>query len=65
MIDNFDVALTRFEADVRAGKANIRVAKRESGSRAGGDGSFGPSAIGVLLILLAAHGSRREELRVA
>ncbi len=30
MIDNFDAALTKFEADVRAGKANIRVAKRES-----------------------------------
>jgi rhombotail lipoprotein len=64
MIDNFDVALTRFEADVRAGKANVRVAKREGG-RSGGGGSFGPLALGGLLILLAARRSRREELRVA
>jgi|RhiMetdeSRZDD1v2_1073273.scaffolds.fasta_scaffold12937_6 rhombotail lipoprotein len=63
MIDNFDVALTKFEADVRAGKANVRVAKREGG-RSGG-GSFGPLALGGLLILLAARRSRREELRVA
>ena len=65
MVDNFDVALTKFEADVRAGKANIRVAKREGGGRAGGGGSFGPLALGGLLILLAARRSRREELRVA
>jgi len=66
MIDNFDLALTKFEADVRAGKANVRVAKRESGSRsAGGGGSFGPLALAVLLILLAARRSRRQQLRLA
>lgn len=66
MIDNFDLALTKFEADVRAGKANVRVAKRESGGRSGGGGgSFGPLALGVLLILLAARRSRREQLRAA
>jgi rhombotail lipoprotein len=53
MIDNFDAALTKFEADVRAGKANIRVAKREANGRAGGGGSFGPLALGMLLIVLA------------
>ena len=65
MIDNFDVALTKFEADVRAGKANVRVAKRESTGGKGGGGSFGPLALGGLLILLAARRSRREQLRVA
>ena len=55
MIDNFDVALTKFEADVRAGKANIRVAKREASGRAGGGGSFGPLALGMLLVVLAAR----------
>ena len=65
MIDNFDVALTKFEADVRAGKANVRVAQRASTSAKGGGGSFGPLALGVLLILLAARRSRREQLRVA
>jgi len=66
MIDNFDMALTKFEADVRAGKANIRVAKRESGGvRSGGGGGFGPSALGVLLILLAARRSHRDQPGVA
>lgn len=65
MIDNFDLALTKFEADVRAGKANVRVAQRASTGARGGGGSFGPLALGVLLILLAARRSRREELRVA
>ncbi len=55
MIDNFDAALTKFEADVRAGKANIRVAKRESSGRAGGGGSFGPLALGMLLVVLVAR----------
>ena len=55
MIDNFDAALTKFEADVRAGKANVRVARRETGGRAGGGGSFGPLALGILLIALAAR----------
>jgi rhombotail lipoprotein len=62
MIDNFDLALTKFEADVRAGKANVRVAKRESSGARGGGGGFGPLALGVLLILLAA---RREQMRLA
>lgn len=65
MIDNFDLALTKFEADVRAGTANVRVAKRESGGRAGGGGSFGPLALGVLLILFAARRLRRRQLRIA
>ena len=70
MIDNFDLALTKFEADVRAGKANVRVAKRESSGRSGsgsggGGGSFGPLALGVLLALLAARRWRRQEPRFA
>jgi rhombotail lipoprotein len=54
MIDNFDLALTKFEADVRAGKANVRVAKRESGGRSGGGGgSFGLLSLCGLLLLFA------------
>ena len=63
MIDNFDVALTKFEADVRAGKANIRVAKRESGGRSGGGGgSFAPLSLGLLALLAVAR--RRAMQRV-
>lgn len=62
MIDNFDVALTKFEADVRAGKANIRVAKREGGGRSGGGGSFAPLSLGLLALLAVAR--RRAMQRV-
>jgi rhombotail lipoprotein len=62
MIDNFDVALTKFEADVRAGKANIRVAKREGGGRSGGGGSFAPLSLGLLALLAIAR--RRAMQRV-
>jgi rhombotail lipoprotein len=60
MIDNFDVALTRFEADVRAGKANVRVAKRSSN---GGGGGFAPLSLGLLALLVVAR--RRTVQRVA
>lgn len=63
MVDNFDLALTKFEADVRAGKANVRVAKRESGGAGGGGGSFAPLSLGVLMILVAAR--RRAVKRFA
>jgi rhombotail lipoprotein len=62
MIDNFDLALTKFEADVRAGKAAVRVARREGGGHGGG-GSFAPLSLGVLAILVAAR--RRAVQRVA
>lgn len=55
MIDNFDLALTKFEADVRAGKAKVRVAKRESGGRSGGGGSFGLLSLGGLLLLFVSR----------
>jgi rhombotail lipoprotein len=52
MIENFDLALTKFEADVRAGKANVRVARREiSGARGGGN--FGPLWLAGILLLVA------------
>lgn len=63
MIDNFDVSLTKFEADVRAGKANIRVAKRQSSGGGGGGGSFAPLSLGLLALLVVAR--RRTMPRVA
>jgi hypothetical protein len=45
LVDNFDVALTKFESDVRAGKANVKVTSRSSagGSQgSGGGGSWDP-----------------------
>jgi rhombotail lipoprotein len=55
MIGNFDAALTRFEGDVRAGKANVRVVNRNGSPRSqgSGGGSVDVLSICVLLSLLA------------
>lgn len=54
LIENFDAALVKFEADVRAGKANVRVTQRGSGqaTNGGGGGSFSWSEV-LMLVLLA------------
>jgi rhombotail lipoprotein len=49
LIENFDAALRQFESDVRAGKANVRVAHRGAiGASGGGGGAMNP----VWLLLL-------------
>jgi rhombotail lipoprotein len=54
MIGNFDIALTKFETDVRTGKANVRVVNRNDSSGGhGGSGSFELLTIVALLSLLA------------
>ncbi|MEO8309459.1 MAG: rhombotarget lipoprotein [Pseudomonadota bacterium] len=58
LIENFDTALTNFEKDVRAGKGNVRVVKRNNSGGGGGAGAFGALDAGLLLILLVA-GLRR------
>jgi rhombotail lipoprotein len=60
MIENFDAALTAFESDVRAGKANVRVARSE----AGGGGAFGGLEVLMLLAVGAADVLRRRAQRV-
>lgn len=52
MIDNFDTALTAFEADVHAGKANVRVVDRNVPAGTGGGGSLDPWQILALLTLI-------------
>jgi rhombotail lipoprotein len=52
LIENFDAALVAFETSVRAGKANVRVVKRNQ-SGAGGGGAVGALDVLVLLMLLA------------
>lgn len=65
LLGNFDAALTAFEADVRAGKANVRVVKRSNaGGSGGGAGSTGlVDALGLLLLLLALVHIRRRSAR--
>jgi rhombotail lipoprotein len=62
LLDNFDIALTSFENDVRAGKANVRVVNRNAGN--GGAGAFGALDAAALAILLIAALSRRSMRRV-
>jgi rhombotail lipoprotein len=53
LIKNFDAALISFENDVRAGKANVRVVRRNGGT--GGAGAFSvPDAAMLALLLIAA-----------
>ncbi|HKE94824.1 MAG TPA: hypothetical protein VKB34_10990, partial [Povalibacter sp.] len=63
MIGNFDTALTAFEADVRAGKANVRVVRRDASSRASGGG--GALHIYVLLALASLLVLRRARDRAS
>jgi rhombotail lipoprotein len=56
MIDNFDIALTTFESDVHAGKANVRVVSRDS-SRGGG-GAMGPWSLVSMLVVLVLRSAR-------
>ena len=51
MISNFDAALAAFEADVHAGKANVRIVTR--GARSGASGGGGAVDLWELLVLLS------------
>lgn len=59
LIANFDSELTRFEADVRAGRANVRVVKRTAASSgaspSGGGGAFDWKWLALLLPIAAAR----------
>jgi rhombotail lipoprotein len=56
MIEHFDAALTKFEADVRSGKAAVQVVrKNDSGHSAGGSGGGAlgwPSALALLMLVI-------------
>jgi rhombotail lipoprotein len=53
LIEHFDGALAQFETDVRAGKANLRVADSSSnGGGGGGGGALGLAWIAILSIAL-------------
>lgn len=54
LIDHFDAALTQFETDVRAGRANVRVVSRSNAATNGfgGGGAWGPFALMFIAGLL-------------
>ena len=54
LMDNFDTALTKFEADVRSGKANVRVTQRSpSQATQGGGSSSWPDVLFLVLLAVA------------
>jgi rhombotail lipoprotein len=68
LLVHFDQALTQFEADVRAGKANVRVTRREGAARStGGGGSLdwlamvGLLAIGMLRAVVSGYTARMRD----
>ncbi|HEY6922961.1 MAG TPA: rhombotarget lipoprotein [Steroidobacteraceae bacterium] len=60
MIDHFDIALTRFETDVRGGHANVRVVHKssEAGQSHGGGGALNWTYVTLLALLVLARGTR-------
>ena len=65
MIEHFDSALTQFEADVRAGKANVRIVPRNAAVRTISSGGGGAFSLGWLLALLPLVAARRRTARDA
>jgi rhombotail lipoprotein len=53
MIEHFDAALSKFEADVRSGTAPIRVVSKNATGNAGGGGALSAGFIGLLLLAVA------------
>jgi rhombotail lipoprotein len=51
MIEHFDDALTKFEADVKSGAAPVRVVSRNEPGHAGGGGALDGWFLAVLLVL--------------
>ncbi len=52
MIEHFDAALLKFEADVRSGTAPIRIVSKNAAGGHGGGGALGSGIIGLLLLVL-------------
>jgi rhombotail lipoprotein len=59
MIEHFDTALTNFEADVRSGKASVKVVRKNQAARSGGTGGGGALSWPLLLGLLSMVAFRR------
>jgi hypothetical protein len=60
MIDHFDSALTAFEAEVRDGKANVRVVSNHGKPTGGGLGAIDWLALLFLVPIAVAAAKRRD-----
>jgi rhombotail lipoprotein len=59
MIEHFDAALTKFEADVRSGTAPIRIVSKNAADHPGGGGALGGGFIALLLLALVRRAAFR------
>jgi len=65
LMNNFDAELLKFEADVRAGKANVRVTQRTPGAATQGGGSSSwPEILSLMLLAAAAAKHRRTQSKL-
>lgn len=61
LMDNFDAALVKFEADVRSGKANVRVTQRNPRpATQGGGSSSWPDVLFLMLLAVATANLRKS-----
>jgi rhombotail lipoprotein len=51
MIEHFDAALTKFEADVRSGKAAVQVVRKNDSGHSGGGGALGWPILALLMLV--------------
>ena len=65
LIDHFDTALTQFEADVREGKANVRVTDHDGRAVSGGGGSFDWLWLAVLAFVLVCRARALKHVEFA
>jgi rhombotail lipoprotein len=61
MIDHFDAALLNFEADVRSGKAPIRIVSKNAQGGSGGGGAIDAVFIGLLLLMLVVRTAAQRQ----
>jgi rhombotail lipoprotein len=60
MIDHFDAALTKFEADVRSGKAAVQLVRKNDSGHAGGGGALGWPVLALLMLVTFRRAARFE-----
>jgi rhombotail lipoprotein len=60
VIDHFDAALTKFEADVRSGKAAVQVVRNNDPGHAGGGGALGWPVLALLMLVTFRRAARFE-----
>ena len=62
MIEHFDAALTKFEADVRSGKAAVKVVRKNDSGHSGGGGALDWPILALLMLVTLGRGARLKRM---